>query len=87
MLATGRDVEFVIAGAGPEEENLRRLARELQIADHVTFVPNLSDFGEALVAMDIFCLPSLQQGIGTIMLEAMASRDPSSAPASAACIG
>ncbi len=76
VLATGRDVEFVIAGAGPEEENLRRVARELDIADHVTFVPNLLDFSEALEAMDVFCLPSLQQGIGTIMLEAMALGRP-----------
>jgi len=76
VLVTGKDVEFVIAGAGPEEENLRRLARELQIAEHVTFIPNLTDFAEALVAMDIFCLPSLQQGIGTIMLEAMALGRP-----------
>lgn len=76
VLAADRDVEFVIAGAGPEEENLRRLARELQIDDHVTFIPNLSDFGEALQAMDIFCLPSLQQGIGTVMLEAMALGRP-----------
>jgi glycosyltransferase involved in cell wall biosynthesis len=71
VLAAGREVEFVIAGAGPEEENLRRLARELGIAEHMTFVPNLLDFAEALEAMDLFCLPSLQQGIGTIMLEAM----------------
>lgn len=76
VLSTGREVEFVIAGAGPEEENLRRLARELDIAEHVTFVPNLLDFSEALEAMDIFCLPSLQQGIGTIMLEAMALGRP-----------
>lgn len=76
VLSTGRDVEFVIAGAGPEEDNLRRLARELQIAPHVTFVPNLLDFSEALAAMDVFCLPSLQQGIGTIMLEAMAMGRP-----------
>lgn len=76
VLSTGRDVEFVIAGAGPEEENLRRVARELGIAEHVTFVPNLLDFSEALAAMDIFCLPSLQQGIGTIMLEAMALGRP-----------
>lgn len=76
VLSAGRDVEFVIAGAGPEEENLRRVARELGIADHVTFVPNLLDFAEALEAMDIFCLPSLQQGIGTIMLEAMALGRP-----------
>lgn len=76
VLAAGRDVEFVIAGAGPEEENLRRVARELGISPHVTFVPNLLDFSDALEAMDIFCLPSLQQGIGTIMLEAMALGRP-----------
>jgi glycosyltransferase involved in cell wall biosynthesis len=76
VLATGRDVEFVIAGAGPEEDNLRRLARELGVTEHMTFVPNLLDFSDALQAMDIFCLPSLQQGIGTIMLEAMALGRP-----------
>jgi glycosyltransferase involved in cell wall biosynthesis len=72
VLQTGRDVEFLIAGAGPEEANLRRLARELGIASKVTFVPYLLNFAESLSAMDIFCLPSLQQGLGTIMLEAMA---------------
>ena len=76
VLSQGREVEFVIAGAGPEESNLRRLARELGINDHITFVPNLLDFDNALAAMDIFVLPSLQQGIGTIMLEAMALGRP-----------
>lgn len=76
VLATGRDVEFLVAGAGPEEQNLRRLARELGIAPHVTFLPNLSDFSPALEAMDIFCLPSLLQGLGTVMLEAMALGRP-----------
>lgn len=72
VLQTGRDVEFMIAGAGPEEANLRRLARELGIASKVTFVPYLLNFAESFKAMDIFCLPSLQQGLGTTMLEAMA---------------
>lgn len=76
VLATGRDVEFLVAGAGPEEANLRRLARDLGIADKVTFVPYLLDFAEPLAAMDIFCLPSLQQGQGIIMLEAMALAKP-----------
>ena len=76
VLSTGREVEFVIAGAGPEESNLRRLARELGINQHVTFVPNVLDFDDALAAMDIFVLPSLQQGIGTIMLDAMALGRP-----------
>lgn len=76
VLATGRDVEFLVAGAGPEEANLRRLARELGIADKVTFVPYLLNFAESLAAMDIFCLPSLQQGLGIIMLEAMGLGKP-----------
>lgn len=76
VLATGREVEFLIAGAGPEESNLRRLSRELGINGKVTFVPNLLDFDEALAAMDVFVLPSLQQGIGTVMLDAMAMGRP-----------
>ncbi|WP_145377466.1 glycosyltransferase family 4 protein [Symmachiella dynata] len=76
VLASGRDVEFLIAGAGPEEANLRRLTRELGITQKVTFVPNFSELNESLSAMDIFCLPSLQQGLGTIMLEPMAMAKP-----------
>ena len=71
VLAAHKDVEFLVSGAGPEEGNLRRLARDLEISEHVTFVPNLHDFGASIAAMDIFCLPSLRQGLGTIMLEAM----------------
>ena len=66
------EVEFLVAGSGPEEHNLRQLVRSLGIGRHVTFVSNLYGFREPLRAMDIFCLPSLQQGLGTIMLEAMA---------------
>ena len=76
VLETHRDVEFLIAGAGPEEANLRRLARELGLAGRVTFVPYLLDFADSLRAMDIFCLPSLQQGLGTTMLQAMAQGIP-----------
>ncbi|QDU78425.1 Alpha-D-kanosaminyltransferase [Polystyrenella longa] len=65
------DVEFIIAGAGPEETNLRRLTKELNLTQHVTFATNLRDLSAPLKAIDIYCLPSLQQGLGTIMLEAM----------------
>lgn len=76
VLAVHKEVEFLISGAGPEEGNLRRLARDLEITEHITFVPNLTDFTASLAAMDIFCLPSLRQGLGTIMLEAMALGRP-----------
>ena len=76
VVASRPETEFLVAGAGPEEENLRRLVRELGINRHVTFASTLYDFSSSLAAMDIFCLPSLRQGLGTIMLEAMALGRP-----------
>jgi glycosyltransferase involved in cell wall biosynthesis len=73
---TRPDVQFLIAGAGPEEKRLRQLVSELKLTGQVTFVPNVFDFGESLAAMDIYCLPALKQGLGTIMLEAMARGKP-----------
>ena len=42
----------------------------------MTFAPNLLDFSAGLAATDVFCLPSLQQGLGATMLEAMARGRP-----------
>jgi glycosyltransferase involved in cell wall biosynthesis len=71
VLATHPDAEFLISGAGPEEHHLRQQVKDLRLAEHVTFVPHVLQFGSSLAAMDIFVLPSLRQGLGTIMLEAM----------------
>lgn len=65
-------IEFVVAGSGPEERPLRNLARELGVDSNLTFATHLQDSAEALAAFDIFVLPSLQQALGTIMLDAMA---------------
>jgi glycosyltransferase involved in cell wall biosynthesis len=71
VLESHPEAEFLIAGAGPEEANLRRQVRELGVVEHVTFVPDVMELSQSLSAMDIFVLPSLKQGLGTIMLEAM----------------
>ena len=76
VLDEGNDVEFLIAGSGPEERRLRALARQLKLTEHLTFITNLPDFRSAIRAMDIFCLPSLMQGLGTVMLEAMSLGRP-----------
>ncbi len=72
VLKARPDALFVIAGSGPEERSLRRLAIDLQISHAVTILPNLLDFTPALRAMDIFVLPALKQGLGSTMLDAMA---------------
>ena len=76
VLSAGWDVEFMLAGTGPEEAHLRSLARDLEIADHVTFVPHVQEYGEVLQAIDVFCLPSLQEGFGIVFAEAMTAGMP-----------
>jgi glycosyltransferase involved in cell wall biosynthesis len=78
---TSRTIEtnntnLLIVGPGPEESNLRKLARDLGIADRVYFMGERRDVREVLQAMDIFALPSIAEGISNTILEAMASGLP-----------
>jgi len=76
VISNGHNIRIVITGSGPEERNLRHLATSLQLDDQVTFVDDSVDMQMFLSAMDVFCLPSLQQGIGVLLLEAMALGRP-----------
>ena len=76
VLSDGHKIRIVITGSGPEERNLRYLATSLRLDNQVTFVDDSNDMQTFLSAMDVFCLPSLQQGIGVLLLEAMALGRP-----------
>ena len=76
ILSSGHDVEFVVAGVGPEEETLRRIAQHLDVANRVTFAVPGRGFRRFLNTLDVFVLPSLEQGLGTIMFEAMCLGKP-----------
>jgi glycosyltransferase involved in cell wall biosynthesis len=76
VVAAGHDIRIVIAGSGPEEHSLRQLAASLDLSRRLTFVDGGVSMQGYLAAIDIFCLPSLQQGIGVLMLEAMALGRP-----------
>ena len=64
---------FALAGEGPEEENLRRLAERLGVADRVLFLGRREDVPSLLAACDVFALPSLYEGSSLALLEAMAA--------------
>lgn len=70
------DAEFVIAGDGPLEQELKSLARELGIADRVHFLGFRGDTAKLLKAFDVFVLSSIDEGLPMAMLEAMASGTP-----------
>jgi glycosyltransferase involved in cell wall biosynthesis len=66
----------VIAGGGESISELRRLAAELGIADHVHFLGHRDDGPDVIAACDVFVLASRNEGMANVMLEAMAAGVP-----------
>jgi glycosyltransferase involved in cell wall biosynthesis len=69
---------LVLAGDGPERSMLESLARDLGIAEHVSFLGSVGqDRTRGLYeAADIFCLPSFAEGVPVVLMEAMALEVP-----------
>ncbi len=65
-------MRFVFAGQGGELERLRAMSRELKIDDRVHFVGHVQDVPGLLAASDLFCYPSLADGLPNSVVEAMA---------------
>ena len=82
--ASFRQAHFTIAGEGPLLDELREMARELDVADQVTFsgFVSQSQLRELFYASHLFVHPSEtgsdgnQEGVPNSMLEAMASGLP-----------
>ncbi len=70
------EAEFLIVGDGPERQKLLGLKEQLSLNKKVHFVPSVFDTTRPLAVMDVFALPSLQEGLGLSLLEAMACRVP-----------
>lgn len=73
-----KNVHLVIIGRGPEEKNLKDLARNLKVANKVIFRSNLKrrELTAAVSSADLFCLPSNVEGFGIAVIEAAAAGLP-----------
>jgi glycosyltransferase involved in cell wall biosynthesis len=69
-------VNLLIIGQGPEEDNLRKITKELSLTSHVYFKNTINQTQELLPAFDVFVMPSLMEGLGLSVMEAQACGIP-----------
>ncbi|HSM07992.1 MAG TPA: glycosyltransferase [Gemmatimonadota bacterium] len=70
------EARFAVFGEGPERPKLERLVREHGL-DRVFSLPGrFADAAQALDGIDIFVMPSKEEGLGTACIEAMHAARP-----------
>jgi glycosyltransferase involved in cell wall biosynthesis len=65
--------QLLIIGEGRMKQQLLGLADSLGISGNVYLFPSLKDTREVLSAIDLFVMPSLKEGLGLALMEAMAA--------------
>jgi len=66
----------VIAGAGEDDAKLRQLAADLELDEVIHFAGWVEDKTAFYSSVDIFCVPSLHEPFGIVILEAFAHALP-----------
>jgi glycosyltransferase involved in cell wall biosynthesis len=80
LIKKSRDtIKLKIVGTGPQEEDLKNLTYELGLNGNVEFLGRIVDQNELIRLLKkshVFALPSVSEGFGMVLLEAMAAGIP-----------
>lgn len=71
-----RDAKLVLVGTGKLQDEVRNYCFDLGIQDDVIFTGTRNDIPSLLSTFDVFCLPSLYEGMPNTCIEAQASGLP-----------
>jgi len=69
-------VQVIVAGSGPHQPELERLAEALGIAERVDFLGFREDMAQLYAASDAVVLPTLNEAFGNVVLEGLAAARP-----------
>lgn len=72
----GKNVRLLVVGDGALRHSLEQAVVELGIRQEVSFLGFRTDVCGILLASDLFLLPTLGEGFGLVLLEAMAAGKP-----------
>ena len=67
---------LLIIGDGPAEKNLKDLSARLGVQEKVKFLGRRKDIRDIVGCSDLFILPTINEGFGIVILEAMALKIP-----------
>ncbi len=64
---------LLLAGQGPLMSEMMKKAERLELGDCVKFLGQRNDIEQLYQVFDVFCLPSLYEGLGMVLIEAQCS--------------
>ena len=76
VIDSGLEVDLFILGEGKEKDNLDELTFNLGINEKVRWLRRTPHVNEFLSQLDLFVLPSIYEGFGLVLLEAMQAKKP-----------
>lgn len=82
VTSTRVDAQLLIVGDGPSKQELVNLTEKFNLKEHLIFIPSRGNLEEIFALMNVYVSPSLQEGLGLSVLEAMANYVPVAAFAS-----
>jgi len=74
LITNGQDCYLIYVGGGELLDNIKEQAVDLGILNNIRFVYFVKDVRPYLNLIDVYCLPSLWEGLSIGLLEAMAMR-------------
>ena len=70
------DSKLLLVGSGPLEDEIKKKVEKLDLKDSVFFLGQRDDINKLYSVMDVFCLPSLYEGLPVVGVEAQAAGLP-----------
>ena len=68
--------KLLLAGSGKLESDIRALVKQLNVEDKIVFTGFIENIDNFMESIDIYILPSLWEGFGYVLVEAMLHKKP-----------
>lgn len=76
LVDSGKKVRLLLGGSGEEEDALRGATEERGLNNYVQFYGWVKDKADFFKKVDVFCVPSLHEPFGIVILEGILSSKP-----------